>query len=427
MLRRATVASLLRDRYTFYQKRYIYLGEALNHDNRLNHAVAKASIIQRNFKRKVLSDTRIVRERAAMKAVDLMYQTMLAELDQRSLDAAWTADFPSEGRFTPVTVKGRRYWYFDLSDGQGGRIRRYVGPADDPEIAGRVQIFRREKDDLRARRRLVSSLTREGGLAAPDRMSGDVVEALAAGGLFRLRGVLIGTVAFQTYAGVLGVRLPMAALLTGDADLAQDYAISAEVEDSLPPILDLLRHVDPTFRPVPHRSGAAASSAFMTDSGYRVEFLTSNRGSDDFTDQPAKMPALGGASADPLRFLDFLIRDPVRTVLLHKSGVSVTVPDPSRYAVHKLIVAARRQADGQGVSKRDKDVRQAALLFEALLLTRRASELALVYNEAWERGPAWQEGIRAGAGMLADEGKDLLRGCLTAGAIQNQEDMTLPF
>lgn len=29
-----------------------------------------------------------------MKQIDLMYQTMLAELGQRSLDAAWTADFP---------------------------------------------------------------------------------------------------------------------------------------------------------------------------------------------------------------------------------------------------------------------------------------------------------------------------------------------
>jgi hypothetical protein len=45
-----------------------------------------------------------------LKSIDLMYQTMLAELGQRSLDAAWSADFPSDGRFTPLTVKQRRYW-----------------------------------------------------------------------------------------------------------------------------------------------------------------------------------------------------------------------------------------------------------------------------------------------------------------------------
>nr|WP_246780586.1 GSU2403 family nucleotidyltransferase fold protein [Rhizobium sp. AQ_MP] len=82
-------------------------------------------------------------------------------------------------------------------------------------------------------------------------MSGDIVEALAEVGLFRLRGVLIGTVAFQCYSGLLGMRLPMAAILTGDADFAQDYAISQEVADSLPPIVELLQGVDPSFRPVP--------------------------------------------------------------------------------------------------------------------------------------------------------------------------------
>jgi hypothetical protein len=63
-------------------------------------------------------------------------------------------------------VKGRRYWYFDQPDGKGGRTRRYVGPADDPEIASRVVKFTEQKDGLRARRRLVSSLTREGGMIA---------------------------------------------------------------------------------------------------------------------------------------------------------------------------------------------------------------------------------------------------------------------
>lgn len=362
-----------------------------------------------------------------MKTIDLMYQTMFSELSQRSFDAAWTADFPPEGRFTPVTVKNRKYWYFDIPDGTGGKTRRYVGPTDDQDIARHVADHKQEKDDLRARRRLVNSLTREGGMIAPERMSGDVVEALASGGLFLLRGVLIGTVAFQTYAGILGVRLPMAALLTGDADLAQDYAISAEVENGLPPILELLQRVDPSFRAIPHRSGGAAVSAFSTDDGYRVEFLTPNRGSEDYIDQPSRMPALGGASADPLRFLDFLIREPMRTMLLHKSGIPVVVPDPSRYAVHKLIVASRRRTDGQSADKRGKDIRQAELLFEALMQTRRMSDLALVYNEAWERGPAWQDGIRAGARMMSDGSKQQLIDVLRVGAQQIGEAVSIPF
>ena len=100
------------------------------------------------------------------------------------------------------------------------------------------------------------------------------------------------------------------------------------------------------------------------------------------------MPALGGAYAQPLRFLDFLLIDPVRSVMLHRSGVSVTVPAPERYAVHKLIVDSRRQADGNGILKRDKDVKQVEILMEALIKTRRHAELAEAYAEAWERGPS---------------------------------------
>ncbi|WP_429932973.1 nucleotidyltransferase family protein [Agrobacterium vitis] len=338
-----------------------------------------------------------------MKQIDLMFRTMVAELQQRSFDAQWSADFPPTGRFVKVTVDNRAYWYFDQPNGEGGQKRRYVGPVDDEEITARVETFRGEKDDYQNRRKIVAALTREAGLVAPDRFTGAVVETLAAAGLFRLRGVLVGTVAFQCYAAHLGIRLPMAAILTGDADLAQDYAISSEVEDSIPPILDLLQGVDPSFRALPHISGSPHSNAFRNSSGYRVEFLTTNRGAEEYSDQPAQMPALGGAAAEPLRFMDFLIRDPVRTILLHGAGVSVVVPDPCRYAVHKLIVAGRRQNDAGGKAKKDKDLRQAGMLFEALQETGEGTSLAEALGEAWDRGPSWRISITAGVDAVAKQ------------------------
>ena len=99
-----------------------------------------------------------------MKKIDLVYQTMLAELGQRSMDAAWTADFPPEGRFQKVIVKEKACWNFDIPDGSGGKSRRYVGPADDSAISQRVETHQQQKDDLLARRRMVSSLIREGGM-----------------------------------------------------------------------------------------------------------------------------------------------------------------------------------------------------------------------------------------------------------------------
>jgi hypothetical protein len=342
-----------------------------------------------------------------MRQIDLAYRTIFAELAQRSFDAQFQADFPLNGRFVNVPVKNKGYWYFEYPTPEGDK-RRYVGPEADEQITASVQAHREIKDDLRERRRLVAALLRSGGMASPDRFAGDVTKALADAGLFRLRAVLIGSVAFSCYSGLLGVRLPNASLQTGDADFAQDYAISTEVGDSLPPILEVLQSVDQTFRSVPHQADRAKVVAFVNSAKYRVEFLTGNRGSDDYIGKPSPMPALGGASAENLRFMDYLIYEPVRTVLLHREGVNVLVPAPERYAIHKLIVSSRRLTDASGRARRDKDLFQASLLSEALHETRQSDVLAEAYLEAWDRGKAWQEGIASGLAMMPDNGKRAL-------------------
>jgi hypothetical protein len=215
-------------------------------------------------------------------------------------------------------------------------------------------------------------------------------------------------VAFSTYAGMIGVRLPSSAMQTGDADFAQDFAIWAGVEDSLPPVLEVLQSVDPDFRAVPHRADRAKVVAFQNARGYRVEFLTGNRGSNEYTGRPSPMPALGGASAENLRFLDYLIYEPVRTVLLHREGANVLVPAPERYAVHKLIVSSRRLTDTLGRLKADKDLSQAALLFEGLVKTRQSDAIALAWEEAWDRGDAWREAITKGLARLPSKGAKAL-------------------
>ncbi len=328
-----------------------------------------------------------------MRAIDHPFRVLHSELIQRCLDAAFSADFPVEGRFVTAVSRSRRYWYFDMPDGTGGKRRRYVGPADDAEIARRVEDFRTVKDDARARRRIVSALVREAGLPRPDPMVGDVVRALAEAGLFRLRAVLVGTVAFGAYPGLIGARLPASMMGTGDADLVQFHSISAAVGDALPPVLDVLKAVDGTFRELPHVADGRASTRFRSGSGFLVEFLTPNTGSADREGRPAAMPALGGASAEPLRFLDFLIHAPVRTVLLHGAGVPVLVPAPERFAVHKMIVASRRRTGDDGAAKASKDRQQAGALLTAMGALRRDEELVDVWLEAWDRGPSWRDAL----------------------------------
>lgn len=256
----------------------------------------------------------------------LSLQTAFADLIERCIDAGFDRDFDEQGQFVKVTSKGRAYWYFQLYGG-GSRIRRYVGPVTEGAVTRRVEAFGRLKDDFAARRETVRALSTR--LPQPDALTGNVIDALWKAGFFRLRGVLVGTVAFQTYAGLLGVKLPGAAIMTQDSDFAQFKAISDAVEDSIPPVLEILKAVDDTFEAVAMLDGPAAI-AFSNQQKYRVEFLTPNRSKSEYGSRPASMPVPGGASAQPLRYLDFLIHEPVWSVILHRGGVPVRVPQPAR-------------------------------------------------------------------------------------------------
>ncbi len=66
-----------------------------------------------------------------------------------------------------VTVKDRDYWYFDLPTPQGKDKRSYVGPHSDEAITERVKAHKEIKDNIRERRRMVSTL-RRAGLPGPD-------------------------------------------------------------------------------------------------------------------------------------------------------------------------------------------------------------------------------------------------------------------
>jgi hypothetical protein len=331
---------------------------------------------------------------------------MFSDLIQRCLDAEFDDTFPENGSFAKVTgANGQQFWYYKGynradADGPDKRYSKYVGPVADPDVSARVEQFTRVKAGYRERRSLVVSLT-AAGLPAPPALVGDIVDVLWRAGLFRLHGVLVGTAAFQAYSGLLGIRLPHATLMTGDVDVAQFHSISVSVDDSIPPVLDALHQVDPSFRALPSLADPRRTTSFANAAGFKVEFLTPNRGSDDFAGEPAPMPALGGASAQPLRYLDFLIHQPVRSVLLHRGGVAVLVPAPERFAVHKLIVSELRRADRDSASKARKDLEQASVLIEALANGSSGLDLGLALLEARGRGPKWREALDGATGKLA--------------------------
>jgi hypothetical protein len=329
----------------------------------------------------------------------LVAQTTYAELLERCATAAFKDAFAEDGAFISKTVKGRKYWYFQTRTGET-RAQRYVGP-ETPELLARIAHHKEIRDDERERRALASTLVRALGVPRPLPEAADVIAALAKAGVFRLRAVLVGTIAYQTYAAMLGVRLPAGALQTGDIDIAQFKNMSVAIGDSTPPALDILRQVNSTFRAVPHVVDGRRVTSYVAKGGLRVDFLTPNEGSD--TGQPQALPALQ-TDAQPLHFLDFLIHDPESAAILHGPGIYVQVPAPARYAVHKLIVSRRRP---EGAAKRDKDLQQADALL-AVLGQKRPDELRSAWEEAYRRGPSWRQLLNQGLALVSGASRDRL-------------------
>lgn len=336
-----------------------------------------------------------------MKEISLASQTMFAELLQRCLDSDFDEIYQERGNFRRRKKSNRYYWYFQWDEG-GRKHEKYAGPVTDKSITDRVERFADIKSDFTQRREMVRALI-AAGLQRPLPPTGEVVDALWKAGFFRLRGVLIGTVAFGCYTGPLGVNLTAAALRTDDADFAQFWGISENIGESTAAPLAILKEVDPTFREVPNMNDPFITSRYANKAGYRVEFLTPNRGSDEHQSQPAKMRSLAGSGAQPLRHLDYLIHQPERSLILNGGGVPVTIPRAERYAIHKLIVSVERLDQ----AKSSKDIMQAAQLMQ-ILQKRRPLELAESWEAAWQEGERWREKLEKGRERLPVEAREAL-------------------
>ncbi|KSB88595.1 hypothetical protein AS593_22275 [Caulobacter vibrioides] len=330
----------------------------------------------------------------------LSASTSYAELMER-LRLARFSEFPPGASFVSKTVKNRLYWYVQMPTG-GAQSRKqvYIGP-DSDALRERMARHGEHRADVEDRRRLVAAIIASGA-PRPDRTSGEIIGAFAQAGVFRLRALLIGTVAFQTYAAHLSVRLTTASLATLDLDLAQDFGIASNVDDALEKsILEILKDCDPRFTPVSYAFDAARTTSYALGERYRVDVLTTNRGAP--RDAPSFLPTLR-SDAVPLPYMDFLLRDPIETAVLHGGGALVNVPAPARYAVHKLIVSRDRKVNPE---KGLKDRMQAQALIRAL---SKDDPYALreAYAEARGRGETWRQLLDEAIGLLPEDARRAL-------------------
>ncbi|MBC9248478.1 hypothetical protein H4P12_17590 [Paracoccus sp. 11-3] len=333
---------------------------------------------------------------------EILYHSPLAHAAYHDLLRSLRDEAIGDLRGTPtrVTRNGRIYWYDSFRVGSEVR-KRYIGE-DSPELAARMAQARDARAPAEQRRkdraRLVRLLRAEGFLGL-DPTTGSLMAALAAAGVFRLGGTVVGTHAFRLYEGELNLRLGFdQTAQTDDLDIASFERLSLVLEDmASPPVQQVLGDFD--FAPTPSLEPGKAWRWRQTAGNALVEFLTPAFGEEGLRDLPAL-----AVQAQALRHLNYLIADPIPAAIPYRSGVLVQVPRPERFAIHKLIVAERRRADDR--LKSEKDRQQAAFLITALAQDR-PDDLADALADARARGPRWRERIEASLARMPAVAKTL--------------------
>ena len=287
-----------------------------------------------------------------MEQIPLAVQTVYAELlEQCRSDSGVT------GSLYERTTKGVTYAYLKTQVGEK-RIDTYVGKLTEDTTVAALRAIKNANQSLRGRRQLVQMLKQN--LPSPHASLANVLDVLRWGGL-AADAIVVGTNAYACYPALVGYKLDAASMGTEDVDIATLNLAVRPMRDGQN-FEQLLQLADASFKALPSLSKKAFPSSFRAANGFRVDLLTQQRSSRGESSVP--LPNLQ-AGATPLQHLGWLIHEPAKAVLLWGAGVPIQVPQPARYAVHKLIVSQKRNPSER--LKRRKDLVQAKSLIDVLL------------------------------------------------------------
>lgn len=327
----------------------------------------------------------------ALRPIPLNFITLYADLAQNV-----RASTHEHGTVVARKRRGKEYLYVVSKDGSE-RTERYLGPANDDAVAEEAAALRQGAEQARALRSTVS-LLKQARIPAPSLYLGRVLEVVANAGLFSQGVTLVGTAAFQTYACTLGYYLPGAAIMTNDADL---LVASFVANDERKDIEEILQRADPSFK-AQMSVNDKLPKVFRSKVNFSVDILTTYRRG---RTSPVLVQELG-CSAEALTFMEYLAEESMETVALYGAGVLVRVPPPTRYAIHKLLIAQERR--GTFTAKKKKDLDQARDLLDILIEIDEHS-LQSALDAARGRGKSWKSAINA---SLAEIGRDARQGHL---------------
>lgn len=313
------------------------------------------------------------------------------------LAAVMTAPLPGRGiSYVKRPSRGREYWYLQYVIGER-RLSYYLGP-DTDELRSLVDqarhLLKNDKADQAYRQRLVSAAV-AGGLQAPTAAEARVYEALAQAGVFESGGVLVGSHAFVGIGNLLGVRWTGSLVQSTDIDIARDPHFLVGLNRKVENLEARLRESHRAFFAVPTLNPKHPSTRYrIRGQELSVSLLTPMRGKE--SSKPVAIAALSTA-AEPVRYLDYVMEDSQLVAIPARSGILARVPDPARFALHKLAISQRRPAAQAAKSR--KDVAQAAAVLE-VLRDLRPGDIRTAREAAEQHGAKFLQQMRDAAGNL---------------------------
>ena len=141
-------------------------------------------------------------------------------------------------------------------------------------------------------------------------------------------------------------------------------------------------------------SKAGATYLNPRDPDFRLDFLTTLHRGKEAPIEHAQLRVV----LQPLKFIEYLLEDVAQAALFCDEGsIIVNVPNPARYALHKLLDHGERSASY--LQKAHKDLRQAADLL-LWLKAHRERELQAAWADLVRRGRGWTSRVKRGVGAL---------------------------
>jgi hypothetical protein len=298
---------------------------------------------------------------------------------------------------TPGTLKqrtqsGKRYWMREYIRVDGSKVDEYLGPETSLDPARIAEL--RAEIELARSLASGSAQLRLLGYQRIERKPAAVLEVFFNRGLIQAGLTLVGSHAYGALLNELGVLAP--AYRTQDIDLARSEPLAIALPDGLT-FEQLLKETGLEFIPVPGMPSHRPSASFKLPGAEALAVDLLVPGDRVGTVVPVKELR---AHAQAVPFLDFLIREPLESVILSPNQViPAKLPSPERFILHKLLSSQSRTTHRD---KAGKDLEQAATLAAVV-----EEEMPGRLNEVFRRMPAAakasvKRGARAATKRLED-------------------------